>query len=58
MQQIRSDKFNCYVNHLAVLHSGKTVKILESDGLKLLVKDLDGNVQECYHDNIQMIWNK
>ncbi len=53
-----SDKMHGYVDHLAVLHSGKTVKILEAEGSKLLVKDLDGNVQECYHDNIQLIWNR
>ena len=58
MPQIRSDKFHGYVNHLAVLRSGKTVKILGGEGSKLFVKDLDGKVEECYHDNIQMIWNK
>ena len=58
MPAIRSDKFRRYVNHLAVLTSGKTVKILGSEGLKLFVKDLDGNIQECYHDNIQLIWNR
>lgn len=58
MPQISSDKFHGYVNHLAVLTSGKTVKILGGEGSKLFVKDLDGKVEECYHDNIQMIWNK
>lgn len=58
MPQIRSDKFHGYVNHLAVLASGKTVKILGGEGFKLFVKDLDGKIEECYHDNIQMIWNK
>ena len=58
MPQLRSDTFHGYVNSLAVLDSGKTVKILGGEGLKLFVKDLDGNVQECYHSNIQMIWNK
>jgi hypothetical protein len=24
----------------------------------LFVKDLDGNVQECYHSNIRLIWDK
>jgi hypothetical protein len=50
--------FDKYVNRLAVLDSGKTVKILGGEGLKLFVKDLDGNVQECYHSNIQLIWNR
>ena len=58
MPQLLSDKYHGYVNHLAVLDNGKTVKILGGEGLKLFVKDLDGNVQECYHSNIQMIWNK
>ena len=58
MPQLRSNTFHGYVNSLAVLDSGKTVKILGGEGLKLFVKDLDGNVQECYHSNIQMIWNK
>ena len=58
MPQIRTDKFHGYVNNLAVLDSGKTVKILGGEGLKLFVKDLDGNVEECYHSNIQLIWNR
>ena len=58
MPQLRSDKFHGYVNHLAILDDGKTVKILGGEGLKLFVKDLDGNVQECYHSNIQLIWNR
>jgi hypothetical protein len=58
MSNTNFNKFHGYVNHLAVLTSGKTVKILGGQGLKLFVKDLDGNIQECYHNNIQMIWNK
>ena len=51
MPQPRTDKFHGYVNNLAVLDSGKTVKILGGEGLKLFVKDLDGNLEECYHNN-------
>jgi len=58
MPQTRTDKFHGYVNHLAMLDTGKTVKILGGEGLKLFVKDLDGNVQECYHNNIRHIWGK
>ena len=58
MPQLRSSKFHGYVDHLATLDSGKTVKILGGEGLKLFVKDLDGNVQECYHSNIQLIWDR
>ena len=34
MPQPRTDKFHGYVNNLAVLDSGKTVKILGGEGLK------------------------
>ena len=47
-----------YVDSLAVLNNGKTVKILDFNNFKFYVKDLDGNVQECYYDNIKFIWNK
>ena len=43
-----------YVNNLAIIEDGedrKTVKIMGGNGLKLFVKDLDGNVQECYHSS-------
>ena len=58
MPAVRSDSFHGYVGNIAVLRDGTSVKILGGEGLKLFVKDLDGNLQECYHDNIQMIWNK
>ena len=58
MPQPRTDKYHGYVNHLAPLDSGKTVRILGGEGLKLFVKDLDGNVQECYHDNLRLIWDR
>ena len=48
--------FDQYVDCLALLKEGKTVKILGSKGFKLYVKDLDGNVQECYDNNIELIW--
>ena len=61
MPMPRSEKYHGYVNHLAIIEDGddrKTVKILGGEGLKLFVKDLDGNVQECYHSNIRLIWDK
>lgn len=58
MKNLNSVKFHGYVNHLAVLTSGKTVKIIGGQGLKLFVKDLDGKIEECYHDNIKMIWEE
>jgi hypothetical protein len=51
-----TEKFHGYVNRLAMLDTGKTVKIMGGDGLKLFVKDLDGKVQECYHSNLRLIW--
>ncbi len=61
MPQLRTDKYHGYVNHLAIIEDGddrKTVKILGGEGLKLFVKDLDGNLEECYHDNLRLIWNR
>jgi hypothetical protein len=58
MPVIRSDEFHGYVNSLAVLKNGKTVRILGGEGMKLFVKDLDGNLEECYHDNIKHIWTE
>jgi len=58
MPHIQTEKFHGYLNHLALLDSGKTVKIMGGEGLKLFVKDLDGNVDICYHSNIRFIWNK
>jgi hypothetical protein len=58
MPETHTKKLHGYVNHLATLDSGKTVKILGGEGLKLFVKDLDGNVEECYHNNLRLIWGK
>ena len=58
MPVIRSDEFHGYVNRLAVLKNGKTVRILGGEGMKLFVRDLDGNLEECYHDNIEHIWTE
>ena len=61
MPQLRTDKYHGYVNHLAIIEDGddrKTVKILGGEGLKLFVKDLDGNLEECYHDNLRLILNR
>tara|TARA_A200000113_G_scaffold175500_1_gene160678 strand:- start:1651 stop:1827 length:177 start_codon:yes stop_codon:yes gene_type:complete len=58
MPEVHTKKLHGYVNHLAMLDTGKTVKILGGEGLKLFVKDLDGNVEECYHNNLRLIWGK
>jgi len=53
-----SDEFHGYVNCLAILKDGRTVRILGGEGLKLFVRDLDGNLEECYHDTIETIWKE
>ena len=58
MPDIHTKKLHGYVNNLAVLDNGKTVKIMGGEGLKLFVKDLDGNLEECYHTNLRLIWNR
>ena len=42
----------------AVLQDGRTVRIMGGAGLKLFIKDLDGNQAECYHDSIQHVWTE
>ena len=42
----------------AILKDGRTVRIMGGAGLKLFVKDLDGNQEECYHDNIKHVWTQ
>ena len=58
MPQLHSDEFHGHINRLAILKDGRTVRILGGEGLKLFVKDLDGNLEECYHDNIKTIWKE
>jgi len=52
------NKLHSYVNRLVMLKDGRTVRILGGEGLKLFVKDLDGNLEECYHDTIETIWTE
>ena len=58
MPNLHDTTLHGYVNNRAVLDDGKTVKILGGEGLKLFVKDLDGNVEECYHNNLRLIWDR
>ena len=51
-------EFHGYVGHLARLKDGQTVKILGGQNLKLFVRQIDGDIIECYHDNIEYIWGK
>lgn len=48
-------EFHGYVGNLAVLKNGKTVKILGGHQFKLFVKDLDGKIEECYHDDLEYV---
>jgi hypothetical protein len=54
MQKPKSE-FHGYVNNIAVLRDGSSVKILGGTGLKLFVKTLDGTIKECYHDDLQYV---
>ena len=50
-------EFHGYIGHLARLKDGHTVKILGGKNLKLFVKTIDGSVIECYHNDIDFIWD-
>ncbi len=45
-----------YVGHVAILAGGKSVKILGGSGDKIYVKDLDGFTHECYHRELEYIY--
>ena len=47
MPQTRTDKFHGYVNILPLSTVARLFKILGGEGLKLFVKDLDGNVKNA-----------
>jgi len=51
-------EFHGYVGHLARLKDGQTVKILGGQNLKLFVRKIDGSIIECYHNDIDFIWDK
>ena len=50
------NEFHGYRGNIARLKDGQTVKILDGEGLKLYLKDVDGNVIECYHDELEYIF--
>lgn len=58
MENHNQTEFHGYVGHIAILKNGKSVRILGGEGLKLLVQALDGSTFECYHDNIDYVWDK
>ncbi len=51
-------EFHGYRGCVAVLKDGRSVKILDGDGLKLYVQSIDGKVFECYHDQLETIFSE
>jgi hypothetical protein len=51
-------EFHGYRGCIAVLKDGRSVKILDGDGLKLYVQTVDGKVIECYHDQLETIFSE
>ena len=49
-------KMHNYIGSIALLNTGKSVKILGGSGLELYVQTLDGSVQRCYHDQLKYIY--
>ena len=54
--QKKKIEFHGYVGHIARLKSGDNVRILGGHNMKLFVRTLDGDIKECYHDDLQLIW--
>lgn len=53
-----SEEFHGYRGRIAILKDGRSVKIIDGEGLKLYVKDVDGNLFECYHDQLETIFSE
>jgi len=53
-------EFHGYIGYVAILKDcdHRSGKILSSDGIKLKMQSIDGKIFECYHNNIEFIWNK
>tara|TARA_A200000113_G_scaffold155737_1_gene140450 strand:- start:120 stop:272 length:153 start_codon:yes stop_codon:yes gene_type:complete len=45
-----------YIGSIAMLKTGKSVKILGGTGLELYVQTLDGSVERCYHDQLKYVY--
>ncbi|AGH26909.1 hypothetical protein SXBG_00174 [Synechococcus phage S-CAM1] len=45
-----------YIGSIAMLKTGKSVKILGGTGLELYVQTLDGSVERCYHNQLEYIY--
>jgi len=55
LRKMKKSEFHGYVNNIAVLRDGSSVKILGVTGHKLFVKTLDGTIKECYDDDLQYV---
>ena len=51
-----SEEFHGHVGSIALLKDGRSVKIVGGEGFKLFVKDVDGKIFECYHDQLETIF--
>lgn len=58
LNPIHSEEFHGHIGRIAILKDGKSAKIIGGQGLKLFMQDLDGTTFECYHDNIDYIWEE
>lgn len=45
------------VGQVAVLKGGSSVKIIDV-GTRIKVQDLDGEIKECYYDDVLFLWEK
>jgi len=52
--------FHGYIGHVAILKDcpHRSGKILRGEGYKLTMQAIDGSEFECYHNNIEYIWDK
>jgi len=52
----QEEEFHGYRGDIAHLKDGRSGKILDGKGLKLFLRDVDGNDFECYHDDLEYIF--
>ncbi len=52
----KEKEFHGYRGDIAHLKDGRSGKILDGKGLKLFLRDVDGNDFECYHDELEYIF--
>jgi hypothetical protein len=52
---MKKTEYHSYNGNVAVLRNGNTVRIIDGKGQKLTVRDLDGNMNECYYDDLKFV---